>query len=175
MSNVLPQETRARIETFVRYKFVVILALILIGSAFIALLSILPAYVSIYVPKLALEETSRELREAEAQANDDRTTVARTKALTAELGAVRSEPVIAPLIETVLAEKPRTITISNIVFRPGSPGSLVLTGTSEDRRDLEAYRERLTALGRFDTVSVPVAALVGALSGSFTITISGTF
>jgi Tfp pilus assembly protein PilN len=172
MSNVLPQETRARIEFLVKTRYIVVGAWVVLGAALIANLTILPAFVSIYFPKVALEETSRELREVEAQAEGDRTTVAKTRALVTELSAVRAEPVATPLIETVLAEKPAGVVIENIAYRPGS---LVLAGSSADRRDLEAYRERLSALGTFSSVSIPVAALVGALSGSFTVTLSGSF
>lgn len=175
MSNVLPQETRDRIVSDIRAKYVTVAAAMLAGAGMVAILAILPAYVSIYVPKLALEESSKELKNLEAQAADDKATVVRTRALLGELGAVRPEPVSAPLIAEVLALKPASITIDNIAYRPGSPGTLTLAGKSADRQDLEAYRETLVRLGRFDSVAVPVAALVGALSGAFTITLTGTF
>ena len=175
MTNVLPKETRARIEAHVHAKFVVVGAIMAASSGAIALLSILPAYVSIYLPRTALEDASRELRDLEAQAGEDRAVVARTRAIVGELAGVRAEPQAAPLIGDILAQKPASIIIENIAYRPGSPGTITLTGKTPDRRDLEAYRERLTAMQRFSSVSIPVAALVGALSGAFTITLSGNF
>jgi hypothetical protein len=171
MSNVLPGEVRARLERRVWLRYITVVALMCAVSGFVALLTLLPAYVTVYVPKRALEESTRELRSLEAQANGDRMVVAQTRALMAELTAVPVEPKITPLIRAVLAEKSDAITITSIAHRPGS---LVLVGTVTDRRDLEAYRERLAAMETFESVSVPVAALVGALSGSFTITLTGS-
>ncbi len=60
-------------------------------------------------------------------------------------------------------------------YQSGEQGQIVIAGTASAREPVNDFRSALMATGLFDGVSVPVAALVGALEGNFSMTLTGKF
>lgn len=177
MTNVLPSEAREHMMRIMRARFILTGSLVVAGTACIAILAILPAFLSVYVPDSYVDPASTgAASDSEVQVKLDREAIARTKVLLTELAPLARDTASASaVISAVYNLRPSGITIDRISYRPGAPGTMSITGTTVNRESVSAYREKLARDGRFENVTVPVAALVGTLAGSFTITLSGTF
>jgi hypothetical protein len=135
-------------------------------------LALAPALFMVAAP----EQAGLQQPEVAEQEAAHREAISHTRAMLAELAPLAKERrSFHEALTTALAAQPDGVEISNVAYRSGDIGTIVLTGTASGRENVNAYREALSNSGAFESVSVPVAALVGALAGNFTITLSGAF
>jgi hypothetical protein len=172
MTNVLPSSDMQAVLRAARARFLltggIAFALAGIGSCLV----LIPALFMAAAP----EEGALQQPEVAQQEAAHREAIFHTRAMLAELAPLATERrSFHEALTTALAAQPEGVEIASVAYRSGSAGTIVLTGTASGRENVNAYREALSDTGAFETVSVPVAALVGALAGNFTITLSGAF
>jgi Tfp pilus assembly protein PilN len=177
MSNVLPQHARAQMMRDIRARFLLSGSLVLSAVALVALLALTPAYFSIAIPRMSLANVSQNVSEEQrVQEDADREIASRTRSLLSALMPFTEERAsIYPVIERALGLQPEGISIESIVYKSGTTGEITIVGTAQSREPVNTYREALTAEKTFESVSVPVSALVGASEGNFTMTLKGKF
>jgi len=147
--------------------------MLFIASALIAL-ALAPSYLAI---SLAAPDQPAAQPDAKG-APDDAISIARSQMLVTQLApllAGSSSP--STIIMRALGERPSGVAITHISYKAAdqsSTGEIQLVGTASRER-VAAYRDALTADHTFNSVSVPVGALVGADGGHFSITIDGNF
>lgn len=166
MANVLPS-ARTTLALRMRARYIIVLGLTLSASAFVAILALLPAFISISIARAGLTAESTH------EAPTEQVEAARTLALIQTLSAFAGTTSPATVVPSVLALRSPGISVTSIRYTSGAPASLILSGTSAAREGVSGYRDALVSDGRFGKVSVPVAALVGTQEGRFSITLSG--
>jgi Tfp pilus assembly protein PilN len=170
MSNVLPQNARKKLLGDIRARFLLVLSVALLVAAIVGLLSLAPALISVRIAQESLRSTEAAAGEA---AREDQQKQVRAQALIDALKPVMnasSSPMES--VAAALLARPANISITTITY---SKGTIILSGTSRNRQAVNAYSEALGNDERFTTVAVPVAALVGAQEGRFTVTLNGNF
>lgn len=169
MANVIPREGLAKIQKRNTARFILIGSLMISAAASIAILAILPAYVSVQIARASVDAAAQDTA---GGLGEEQQAALRTQTLITHLLPIAnatSSPTGA--VTSALAQKPAGISITTISFT-GSK-TILLTGTSQNREAINAFREALEASEQFSSVAVPVAALVGAQEGRFTITLNG--
>lgn len=166
MANVLPgaHTTNAR---RMRARLIMVLGLTLSAAAVVAILALLPAFMSISIARAGLAS------ESGSEAPTEQAEAARTLALVKTLEAFAGTTSPSAVVPEVLALRPQGVVVTSVRYSSGVPASLVISGLSAQREGVSGYRDALVADGRFGKVSVPVAALVGTQDGRFSITLSG--
>ena len=176
--NLLPPHAKEVLSQTIRARFLLTGSLIIGGAALIGILALIPA---LYVAGLPQAELSREQAQVSStsestQAKTDRESITHARTLLVELAALsQSKKSASDTIAGIYALRPSGVIISNVVYAAGKVGTIALSGNAPNRDVINAYRTALSESGHFDSVSVPVAALVGALEGRFTITLTGAF
>ena len=170
MANVLPLDDQKRIRAIYRSRFVATLSLIALTLALLTTLALIPSFFELNMASSAAQDSSR------GPAGEDASAVAYTQALIKAASPIleaTSTPVEA--INSALKDKPSGVRVEHITYTLVSGGSkLMLTGTAP-RESVNAYRVALGANESFDSVNVPLGALVGAEGGRFQFTLTGTF
>ncbi len=177
MSNIVPTVVRERLESAAKARVVFVSALMLGLAAVVASVALMPALFLAITPLIDESKSLSELeKEQTAQYETSRKEAASTRANIAMLAPL-IEGRVSPqaLIGRVYALRPSGVSISAIKYHAGTSGQIVITGTSNAREPLNDYRSTLMNTGLFEGVSVPVAALVGALEGNFSMTLTGKF
>ncbi len=169
MTNVLPLPAQKSLWSIHRARFLTVLSLVLIGVSVLAYVALLPSFVALQSNTLTDEEISAQGNSA----SDNLKSMQKSQALLTAVKPIiyaTTTPTLA--MEKVVALRPKGAIVSRIRYI-GSSGNIQIAGVA-NRETLTAYRTALENDGMFTTVSVPVAALVGA-SGQFSITLSGKF
>lgn len=177
MSNVIPSAARHALVRDAKARLVFVGALLVGLAAVVSIAALIPALLLTVVPLIGEHgEMSDSEKEQAALYEESRTQAAQTRAHLAVLLPFTEERVSPQsLISRVYSLRPSGVSISAIKYYAGTSGQIVITGTSEAREPLNDFRTTLTDTGLFESVSVPVAALVGALEGNFSMTLSGKF
>ena len=173
MANVLPQPEKILVQSRTRSRYLFVTSIGIATSALVAILAILPAFMSVRIARASLESS---VREAQGTVKEEQTAALRTQNLIASLSPLlqaTSSPTDA--LSLALAQKPAGISITTITYTGGAKGTLVLSGTSNNRDSVNAFRDALEKTQRFSNIAIPVAALVGTQEGRFTVTLSGVF
>ncbi|HWO07694.1 MAG TPA: PilN domain-containing protein [Candidatus Paceibacterota bacterium] len=172
MSNVLTGEAKKNLDRRMRARFVFIGASIVSLAALVAALALAPAFVSVQIAQASLHAPSLEETRA---AQDDQEKVARAQSLVTALGPLtHASSSVSDALALALELQPRSISITALTYQAATH-QIVLSGTSQSREAVNEFRDALREAGAFTDVSVPVAALVGAQEGRFTITLTGDF
>ena len=152
----------------VRTRFMLVLAFALGISAAVAAAALVPAFLSV---RLAQAAVHADQAGTANHADQAQLSIAQmyTDALSPLLAAT-STP--SEILGVALGLKPSDINVTSMSY---SKGTLVLNGTSQTREGVSVYRDALQKSGRFATIAVPVAALVGVQEGRFTITLTGAY
>lgn len=171
MSNVIPQEGRDAVRSMYRARFVIAGGLVMIATAFLASLSILPSYLALHAvaPPANAQPPS-------VSGESDRAKIGRTQVLLSALGplvAATTSPTQA--ISLALGLRGGGVRIDHITFTSGDPDVITISGSAETPAKIDAYRKGLAAQAIFKNVSVPVGDLVGAQGGRFSMTLQGNF
>ncbi|MDO8481857.1 MAG: hypothetical protein Q7S75_02125 [bacterium] len=179
MANVLPNETTKFVWEGYRGRLILVGSLVFLGMAILAGIALLPAYVVLQVEKSSQAKLAAIVStqpEPNPQIQTERDDIIRTQTLIAKITPIvsaTSSPTES--IKYALALRPKGVTVTNINFTSGPQWSVTITGDSAGREHINQYREALSNDGHFQSVSVPVGALVGSNDGRFTITLTGTF
>jgi Tfp pilus assembly protein PilN len=153
---------------------VVVASFLLMCVGLVAIFALLPAFISSAMPLLG--ETRVEETSSQAQKDENRKQISSTRTALATLVPYMADTSSSQVvISKVYALRPSGVEIETIRYTAGSPATLVVTGVSDAREPVNDYRTKLVSDGSFENVSVPVAALVGALDGRFTMTLTGSF
>lgn len=172
MSNLLPHAIQDQIWADTCARFIATVAVMLIVSAGISMVTLIPAY-AVLVVRTPVGSAHSNLSASSTPGT------AADIALAQEI--IRG---FAPVIQAtsspetalaaMLAVKPEDVDLTHISYAYGKPSVMALVGDAETRDYLNEYRVALTQ-AHLGIVSVPVSALVGTQDGHFTMTISGTF
>lgn len=184
MTNVLPSNTQTAIMRKTSARFLLTGGIILTCSGIIACLSLVPAFLAAQVPENSASGGAN--GELVAQEQEDRKTVTRLRTFLIELSPFLAEKIsVHDAMQTALALAPEDISITGVGYKievqeqeegkdPIKTGQITITGVAS-RDDVNAFREALIQEPTFKSVAIPVAALVGAREGNFTMTLSGDF
>lgn len=170
MANVIPREGLTKIMKRNSARFMLVASGVIAAAAIVAILAILPSYISVRIARAAVETA---VRESAGAATADQDVAVRTQGLITNLTPIANattSPVAA--LALALAEKPAGLSITSISYT-ADKSTILLTGTASRREAVSALSDALEASKRFSSVTVPVAALVGAQEGRFTITLTG--
>ena len=170
MSNVLPPEEKNLILRRFRERFIALGALVLLLGAGVASLSLLPSLILVSSAEASLR---RATEAASKTVREDQVIQTRTLALIQALqGAIQATSSPTQVLQRALELKPKGLKITSI---SAEKGKMLLSGISDRRESINAYREALEKSSIFTSVAIPVAALVGAQEGRFTVTLTGNF
>jgi hypothetical protein len=167
MSNVLTPETKKKLSRSIRARYLTTLALVLVAGAFVAALALVPTFAALATARAALVVPAEEAEGA----RDDQAQAQRAQNLVKALSPLISSTTPSELLGDALSARPDGISVTSITYQARSK-NIVLSGTSDGRQPVNAYRDALEAGGKFAGVSVPVSALAGTLDGRFTITLT---
>ena len=180
MTNALPKEALQTELGRARDRFLLVGALVFLGTAAIYALALLPSHVALHIENKNLEQQSINgsgtIPNPGSEKKSERSDVIRAQALLESVVPfVSSTSSPSETISAALALRPRGVRVDHISFESVGKGTIAIDGISQGREDISKYREVLSSSGRFKSVSVPVGALVGTEGGKFTITLSGIF
>lgn len=154
---------------------VAVVAMAAAGTACVSILALLPAFLSATIPLLS-ENVPTPSEETKMLFEENRKEAAQTRATLAVLAPYAVErPSVQKVIQRIYELLPSGVYIERLQYQMGERGQITITGLSDAREPVNDFRAVLVAEGFFSSVSVPVAALVGALDGRFTMTLSGDF
>ena len=173
MANVLPPDEKKAADTRVRGRFILVAALMLLLSASISVLAMLPSFVTLHAANTALEESAQKIEKATKDDKDIATQAQVLSRALLPLASATTSPNEA--LAAALSLKPAGISIVTITYLTGAQGSLVLSGDAVNREAVNQYRDALSNSHMFTRVFIPVGALVGAQEGRVTITLNGAF
>jgi hypothetical protein len=175
MTNLLPQQSLGRARSFYRGHFILTGSLILTACGLFSLLALVPAYTILRAGHIPAEASGASPSQARID-ESERQSLDETRIVLLELKPVASSTVsFVGVLGDVLNVRPSGIAITNIIYTPGDPGTIVLSGTSASRDATSKYRTTLLDDPRFTSVSVPIGALAGVEGGHFTVTLTGAF
>ncbi len=177
MANVLPLNAQKRVARAYRARFVIAASAAITALALLLALALLPSYLALSLAAAPVPVVS-----GERPVNDPRV-VSRAQTLVAQFTPILSSTTSpSALIAAATLLRPSGVLVHHVVYTAptsGNSAELLLVGTAP-RDKVAAYRDALSTDPRFANVSVPVSALVGTISGDFSITLSvrgiaGTF
>ena len=165
--NLLPPASMKRMRAEYRARFVLAGASILLACALIFSLALVPAEVAVvaFAPS-ARSSSSQESADLKA----DTTALAQTKSLLAALAPFTATSSLSSVL-SALSDRSTGIAFTGISYSTVQK-TVSLSGHADTPEDLNAFRQTLQSDPEFQNVSVPVSALVGSQSGSFTITMN---
>jgi hypothetical protein len=174
MANVIPKDMRQGTWAHAGARFATVGGVVLLTTALVAGLALLPSYIFLTVgTNTPVVENPTPVKNTGLT---DRIGLDRTMGILQQLSPLivaTSTPSMA--IARAIELRPLGIRINHMSYTAGTPSTLLLVGSTESNTALSAYRTALLSDARFVTVQVPVEALVGPVSGDFSITISGKF
>ncbi len=175
MSNVLPTTAKKKILHDTQMRVVAVGSIAAAAAALVAILALTPVFLTSSIPLLT-GEVPASSDETMVLFEENRKESSRIRAVLAVLVSFTEEkPSVQKIIERVYALRPKGVVIERMQYQSGKPGHITIIGLSDAREPVNDFRAALVEEGVFASVSVPVAALVGALDGRFTMTLSGDF
>ncbi|MBI5456264.1 PilN domain-containing protein [Candidatus Kaiserbacteria bacterium] len=175
MTNLLPPEDTKQLVRTAKAKFLYTGSFVIAAAAIAGIVALSPSFFLAYFSKADSGAETVPSGE-EAQRRQDQEASSRVRALLAEISSVTEEKMpISEAIESAYVLRPPGVTIGAVAYAGGKPGTITLAGSAKSRENVSAFRDALAKSGSFENVSVPVGALVGALEGGFTITLTGNF
>lgn len=174
MANLIPETIRREMRGHSQARFILSTAVLALVVAAIASLLLLPSYVMLSVHGPMRTGVGPTLSQADRTA--DQAAVTHTNAaISLLLPLINASSTSMGTIQQAVSLRPVGVRIDGISYIKGTPASLMIVGSAGSPSLVSAYRTALAANPIFDSVTVPVGALVGTDGGRFSITISGTF
>lgn len=172
MSNLLPPGLRKTLWWDSLHRMLLAVSLLFLGASAITTLALLP---SLLVFRVASSGSAAQPGTSGAPPADI-SVISTAQQLLVQLSPVAGTST-APIeaITAALSARPQGVAIDHITYSGGPSSSLILSGTAARKESVNEYKTALVADKRFSAVSVPVAALLGADSGRFTVTLGGIF
>lgn len=170
MTNVLPQEARRALSASFRDRLILTGSLIFFVAAIVSALAVLPTYLVVHAEREALAPVAPDTVAGEER--ESRSEAARVRAIIAGVSPlITATSTVHELVAAALALKPSGISVDRIGFSTAE--GLSISGTSQKREDVNAYRAALSGdTLHFSDVSVPAASLIGAVGGRFSIQVT---
>lgn len=167
--NLLPPASMKKMRADFRARFVLAGAAILLACALIYSLALVPAEISVIAFKQPATPASPQ---AGASFQSDSAALAQTNALLSAIAPFTATSSLGA-IQSALADRSAGITFTAMTYS-AVQRTLSISGHAATPGDLNAFREALGNDPAFKNVSVPVSALLGSQSGSFTVTMNTT-
>lgn len=173
MANVLPERAKKTMLREFATRFAIAGAVMLMGTAFIAFLALLPTEIVLQLDTASLQHISA-ASASPGQINADHATLADAASLVSTvLPFTNATSTGLEALRYALADKTPGISISSISYIPGS-GTLSLTGSIMPGGSISGFQSALKADTHFTNVEIPVGTLVGSAK-EFTVTLTGNF
>lgn len=170
MANVLPKESKQKILLAQRARFIFAFSSVALAVAFICYFALMPSYLALVFGGAKIETNDKAATSTPPQA----VILRETKAMIASLIPVVSATTTpTQILQTIFSSKPPGVTIARINYSSAKQGTIVLSGSAVRATEIEMFRTALDDSQHFESVSIPVNALVGSNNGAFTITITG--
>lgn len=170
MANLLPQQYQKRERRRLRARYLAATSLVSLGVAFIAFLALLPGFFEIVLDSAGRTQVPS-LQKVSAE---DTAKVIEMQLLVARLAPLygaTSTP--TDLIAAALADKPAGISVEHIGYSaPQVERQILIEGSAKSPRLIDSYRASLANDPHFIGASVPLGALIGDGTGSFSITVT---
>jgi len=150
----------------------------MVGSVLlVSSLALLPAYILIRVDRVSLESQNRALEESvsASHGNKDRDDLIEARKKMDAINTVfESDGIAIETVATLVDRRPSGLLINSIQYsyKDGRRTTRV-SGTIENRAQMQQYAVSLEADSLFDSVTVPVSSLADSSEGIFVITASG--
>jgi len=174
MANLIPENIRGEMRGHSQARFVLSTAVLALIVALVAALLLVPSYVILSVHGSMHPGAVATLSQADRTA--DQAAVTHTNnAIAILLPLIHASSTAVGILQQAVSLHPAGVRIDGISYTSGTPASLMIVGSADSPSLVSAYRTALAANPIFDSVTVPVGALVGTDGGRFSITISGTF
>lgn len=172
MANVLPPEDQKIIMRTQIARFVLVFSAVALICACATYLALTPSYLTLVFGDVKVQSNLG----GHASTTSDASVMRETKATITQLNSITSATSSASqILSAIISEKPEGVTISELNFTSGSPGKIVIVARAARLNLIQTYRDTLKADAHFESVNIPVSALVGSANDNFTITLSGTF
>ncbi len=174
MSTVLPHEFQNQIRAHARVRLLYLLAFVLGIPALGAAAIVVPEYFQEQALPPAPQETvvTGDTKEATAQLKKSQ------GLLTVVASTVGARVALHEVIEKIVQNKPAGIRLHSFTYiapAKNTKGTLTVTGATNSRTDIAAFRVALIKSELFDSVSLPVGVLVDSSASSFDLTLTGSF
>lgn len=118
------------------------------------------------IPESVVQKVTKELKESQQLVLALTPTVHQTHSVQDVLSAIRTSTPPGIIVTSYTYAAPTA---------KAGKGTLLLTGSTKSRSDIAAFRVALVRTNMFDTVSLPVDALVDVNAQLFTMTLTGAF
>lgn len=172
MSNLLPPENQKNILRAQRTRSLFVFSIVALVCALVFYTALLPSLIALLLGGVKIKNQT-----ATTASTTPQTTLMREiKTAVVQLNSVTgatSTP--SEVLAIVLAAKPAGVMVDALSYTSGKPGKIVLHGNAQRSDLVQAYRNALASDPHFDSVTIPVSALVGTNNGAFTMTLSGSF
>ncbi len=162
--NLLPPDAQKKIRRDIRARFLLAFSLVLLTSALLSALALVPAEVALAFFSPPATRTTPQT----ADVSQDAAIIKQTKGLVAVMQPFTATTSLDNLV-AALSQVGVGITVSDISYSV-SGHSLTLAGHAQTPSDVNTFRQNLQSDLRFTNVSVPVSALLGSQAGDYTIT-----
>ena len=157
MTNLLPKQQKIAILGMYRKRYVTLALFALAALGLAAMFLLLPSYLYLRSSQIVLT-TKRDALASYASTAAATALAATVTKINGQLAVFpdvdSSSPIVAGLINPILAAKDPTIHITEFDFAPGASallGKVTVVGTADSRTDLLAFAEKVRALGPFST------------------------
>ena len=146
-------------------------------TALLGILIIFPAYISVRVDRISLEEQNIALQESASvvQNRQQRDALIEARKRIETLNAVFSEDnEVMDLLRTIVERRPSGVSLTGLQYtlKDGKKTTRI-SGAIDKRSQMKAYIDALESDKIFNSVNIPVSALAGAGRGLFVITAVG--
>lgn len=172
MSNVLPTKYSIAAWRVYRTRVVLAAAASMFIGACVALLSLLPGYIVLRIANANLQQATSATT---TTTTSESSSLARTRSLVTVLTPLVASSSPSERMLQLIALRPQGITLQELSYTRGSPGTIILSGTAISSMAIDQYRNALRAAPDVLDATVPISDLAGAGDGAFTITVTGTF
>jgi hypothetical protein len=174
MANLIPEKIQREMRGHSQARFILSTTILALAVAATTSLLLLPSYVmlSVHGPMRAGSVPTLSAGDRAA----DQTAISHANAAITLLSPlINASSTSMGTIQQVVSLRPVGVHIDGITYIKGDPSSLMIVGAADSPSLVSVYRAALATTNSFDSVTVPVGALVGTDGGRFSITISGTF
>jgi len=175
MSNITSSTYRVVLKRLARARIVFVVSCCLIVSGVVTCIALTPALLSVAVPFMSIvknESTAEKDHAAIYEENKKQATRVRVLMSALEPFVHIQENLPHEIIERIYALRPEGVLIERLEYQSTPIRQIHIMGTSRAREPVNDFRTILQREKLFESVSVPVAALVGALDGRFTMTLT---
>ena len=175
MSNILPQTKKVSILWMYRKRFLAVVFIFIMCFAIVGSVLLVPAFL--------ISRSSENLLTAQRDTLAGRETSTITHSLASTIGDINSRvavfplmvpasPLIADLINPILAAKTSTIHLTDFSYDPSAgkgTAAITIGGAADSREALLAFGDKLKTIDGITNVNVPISSFIKDANVPFTI------